>query len=256
MRVVFCFLLLVLSFKCSVGHASQHPVVVSIIKQFPKCGPDYFYSNSEIKSNEVFNEGLQTLAKSKYLKSERLIRVNQVKSLNLFPVNECVLRGNRQYFKPEYSELLADFEIDTAITMDATVNKKNQKAGRTNYIYSPIIPKTYPKGESVSSILTVLNHLSKASPEQKVFISCYFGKHRTGLIVGLYQFLRNYAKDPVDTCLNAYSAKDKSYEQMKAIAAVGRLTYDMPVGYLEFYRDFAESVCQNRSNEFLQNLLK
>jgi hypothetical protein len=248
------FLMLLIFLLSLPSYAAQHLVVAKIIEQ-SNCGTDHYFSGEQIHAknwSEIFSNDLNKMLEGVELKPE-IVKAKQVKDLNLIPVNDCVLRGNRNYCQSNNEALLKSFKVSRAITMDETVHKKYASKTSLNYAYLPVIPKKYPKGQSVQSILQALNYLSEASPENKVYISCFFGKHRTGLIVGMYQFLRNYGADPLQSCKTASTNRDKAFIQMNTIAAVGVLTYDMPPGYLKFYRDFTKAVCKGQTKEFFEN---
>jgi hypothetical protein len=249
------FLALLIQVSLLPINAAQHPIVQKIISQYPSCKADYFFSDLEINSkshNVIYQKQLQILAKDIKHKRPQPLRASQVKELNLIPVNDCILRGNRNYVTVENQKLLNDMSVKTTITTDALVDKKYGNLVKLDYKFFPITPKKYPAGQSLTSIMQALDLMAEAKPNQKCYISCYFGKHRTGLIVGLYQFLRMYAAEPHETCAKLATSLDKVYMQMNSIASLGALTYDMPPSYMKFYKDFGQSVCNERSKEFVE----
>lgn len=234
-------------------HAEQHKIIDKIRDQAEECGSDYFFSAGQINSKSRFKFYKEEIIE--LLPNGSQVKADLIKSLNLIPVNSCILRGNRNYYIPKGKELLEELQVKNIITMDSIVNRRHCKRNSEHeLIYLPVSQKKYPDSESLSSIIEALDYLSEATPEEKTYVSCFFGKHRTGLVVGLYQFLRNYIAAPSETCSQAATLEDEAFLQMNAIANLGILTYDMPSNYLKFYKDFALSVCQEQSQEFLENL--
>ena len=97
------WILIVFSF-CGLNspiRAKQHKIIDQIRGQYYKCGSDCFFSLGQIQSKN----------RSKFYKDEILellpnapnnfIRAELIENLNLIPVNNCVLRGNRHYYLPE-----------------------------------------------------------------------------------------------------------------------------------------------------------
>jgi protein tyrosine/serine phosphatase len=236
-----------------ISRANQNTIIQKIIKNSNNCSADYIFSSSQINSSNSFNIYISELNKN--LKNSNIVKASLAKDLNLIPVNSCILRGNRNFTSMEAQKLFESLSITSIINTDSLTNKLiDNKNNKIKYIYLPVSSSKYPKGVGGKSIMKALNILAEASPQQKVYISCFFGKHRTGLVVALYQFTRLYAQDKQMACSQIGNSKDKIFVQMNSIAALGTLTYDMPKEFQDFYKDFAKSVCQERSDKFLESL--
>jgi len=245
-NIILLFLLFLFSTKVN---AKQDEIVLKLIQKKSSCSPDYFFTNKEINSSQSFN--IYTKAFLKSQKKVKYISPELAQNLNLIPVNNCIFRGNRNFVSAEAQKLFTDLQITQIITTDSLTNKLS--SNNKKYIYLPIENSKYPNRKSLKSIVKSLEILANASEEQKVYISCFFGKHRTGLVIGLYQFIRNYAQNKELTCSQVGTKRDKSFLQMNNIASLGILTYDMPEKYREFYLNFANSVCKEKSQEFIES---
>lgn len=228
---------------CMATHAKQHPVIAQIANQ-TECGTNFYLSWSEINSD----------SKSQYIQKQfRAAGINTTQnligSLNLLPVNRCVLRGNRRFGETERLKELERMGVKTFIRFTQSSAKKNEMK---NLVFweLPISGSGYPKGASKQAILKALEQLAKAEPSQRVYLSCFFGKHRTGLIAALYQFTRDYALSPVKTCIQKATPQDRAFRQMNSIAALDFYTYDMPYDFRRFYKEYTEAVCKESSQEF------
>lgn len=235
------------------SQAAQNTIIEKMIKSSNNCSPDYIFSNSQINSLNSFD--IYTKEFNKNQKSQKIIKASLAKDLNLIPVNSCVLRGNKNFTSLEGQKLFETLSVKSIINTDSLTNRLiNYKSNKVKYIYLPVSSSKYPKGAGAKSIMTALNILADSSEEKKVYISCFFGKHRTGLIVALYQFTRLYAQNKQLACSQVANSKDKIFRQMNSIAALGTLTYDMPKEFQDFYKDFANSVCKEQSEEFIKSL--
>jgi len=236
-----------------ISRASQNTAIQKIIQNSNNCLTDYIFSSSQINSSNSF--GIYASEFNKSLKKPNIIKANLAKDLNLIPVNSCVLRGNRNFTSSKAQKLFESLSIKSIINTDSLTNKLvDNKNNKVKYIYLPVSSSKYPKGVGGKSIMKALNILAEASPQQKVYISCFFGKHRTGLVVALYQFTRLYAQNKQIACSQIGNSKDKIFVQMNSVAALGTLTYDMPKEFQDFYKDFAKSVCEERSDKFFESL--
>jgi hypothetical protein len=246
---IFLILILALSMP---AWSEQDSLVDKIIRQKIICSSDCLFSARQIKSpqsSRIYKQKIFDLMPA----STDFLREELVKDLNLIPVNECVLRGNRNYALAEGSTLLDKLKVENIVTMDSWVKKIHKlKDVPHELIYLPVEQKQYPVGESMASIIKALGYLAEATPYERVYISCFFGKHRTGLVVGLYQFVRHYADNPQAACAQIGTREDETFLQMNTIANLGLLTYDMPVSYMQFYRNFAKSICEQKSKEFIE----
>lgn len=236
------------------AEAAQHPIIEKIILQSKSCQPNYYFSPEEIESKQrhlAYLDKTAELLQLKnadrwYLESERL---------NLIPVNRCIIRGNKEYIKPENQNILKVLNVNTIVNTDFMAH--NIVAGKTygfKYTFVPINPAAYPKGESIISIMNAFNAIAQATPNERVYISCFHGKHRTSLLAAMYQFLGEYAIDPDRACDYATTQNDKAWEQAVLIANLGVLTYNVPNTYKHFYADFTKSVCEEKSDKFFQKL--
>jgi hypothetical protein len=231
------------------AHSEQLGVVKSYLLHKNECSPEFFFVNSKENTDLLIEEKLKVLSKKKDLISSK-----NIKNLNLIPVDNCVLRGNRNFTAPQEAGLLRDLNVDNIINTDFLSHQINKDNVRTKYSYLPLTASAYPKGQDAKNIIVALEKLANGSPSQKVYLSCFFGKHRTGLLVGLYQFLRLYSQNPKETCTNLGKDSDAAYSQMLKIASQGKFTYDMPKNFIKFYKDFGRSVCDNSSAEFVASL--
>lgn len=236
------------------AQATQHPLIEKLIIQSRTCQPNYYFSSEQIESklrHLTYLDKIAELLETKnadqwYLQSERL---------NLIPVNKCVVRGNKEFFKPENQDLLKALKVNNLVNMDFVAH--NIVKGKTygfKYTFAPINPAAYPKRESAIAIMNVLNILSFASPDGRIYISCFYGKHRSSLLSAIYQFIGEYAINPKQACERANTERDQGWNQGVAIANLGVLTYNMPTAYKRFYRNLTDSICKENSAEFLQKL--
>ncbi len=246
--ILFIFMFMALGVK-----AEQHKIIKEIIANANSCVPLYYFSKSQINSKtnyKFYSEALKDFTKNKnfYL----------TKDSNLMPVSNCILRANRNYYK-NIKTLNENFRVTTVINTDLLiknlVENKVQKKSTINELYFPMSSSEYPKVQSAKSFIEILKSLSQATPQNRAIITCFFGKHRTGLISASYQFLLEYAQNKEKACKEIATEKDKAYQQMLNIAKIGLLIYDMPDSFKEFYKDFAKSVCEENSKEFLNSLL-
>jgi|GEM_PF-2570025 len=259
----FFFVQFVVITGCSLS-SEQIAVLSKIKEQTKKCSPSYLFSREEISSKDKYfyfsyklNQLLELAEKSNYQ-----VEASFSKELNLIPVNNCVLRGNRNFKKLNNLKILREnFRVSRLINSDKIVNNfLNQDSGFQDklnqnpildYQYFDLSSTKYPTREQKTLIKEILDLLAQATPNQKVYLSCFFGKHRTGLLSGIYQFLFEYSLDSKNSCDKASFEKDKIYLQMNQIANLGFFTYDMPFPLKKFYLDFKKAVCQNKSKEFI-----
>jgi len=246
-----------LMFLQSVSLGKQHPVVKAILQNKKSCGENYFFSQAEIESSQsqkFFRHKLKDLAPGN--KSSSIS--NLTEDFVVLPVDRCVLRGNRNFRKNE-KVLISNFKVKTIVNPDFLVHRavnKQKKSQIENYIYTPMSPTQYPHTEGRHSFTEALKHLSTSSPRERAMVLCFFGKHRTGMIIGAYQFLGEYAASAQKACQNVGTLKDKAYLQMNLLGDSGLFTYNLPSAFREFYVDFANSVCQDNSFEFLNGQLE
>lgn len=247
------FVLQSLSLQASYGY--QHPTILKIIEQSKKCSPNIYFTQEELSSKERDLRFLDSLPfvmpKQDY---ERWY--GEMKDLTLIPLNKCVVRGNKNYFKDENKPFLKALKVESIVNLDFMAHTKVQ--GKTigfNYVFVPMNPSFYPKGESMISFLHALSALAQASPENKIYLSCYYAKHRTSLLSAVYQFLIEYGTFPEEACKNASTENDAALKQSLHLANEGMLTYNMPKSYKDFYLHFTQAVCKEKSGEFLDQLL-
>ncbi|MDX1918497.1 MAG: hypothetical protein SFT81_05090 [Candidatus Caenarcaniphilales bacterium] len=239
---------LMMIFLISQAKSEQHEIVERIRAQYKQCAKIYLYEPKVIESRDGYKLFAADLIKLEPQASpERLSSL--ARATSSIPVNNCVLRGNRHFL--EHQNFLKELKVNTVVNTDSLVNASSYGKHRLNYLYYPMDAIAYPRGESKKSLLKALYTLSEATPERKTYIGCFFGKHRTSLVVGIYQFLQIYAQDSKMICQNYGTSLDPAFIQMKEIAGKGLLTYDLPKAFENFYRDFAKSVCEESSKEFL-----
>ena len=258
---ISCYLLIFKVFLFSSPvKSSQLSLLQKIEEQNQSCQPAYFFSSKELSSKQrysYFNEKLQQIVDKN---SKVGPSFNQ--SLNLIPVNRCILRGNRNFKGASQVETLqAYLKVKLLINTDSIVNqlvqrdnyfqKKLKEDPQLEYKYFPLSSNRYPSKEEKILIVKVLELLSEARQSKRIYLSCFFGKHRTGLISGLYQFLSAYSLNPSVTCSKLGTQEDEIYSQMNKIADLGFFTYKMPLALQEFYSDFAKAVCEKKSQEFI-----
>lgn len=248
LSTVVVFIVMLFVIPCS---AEQHPSVQRILLSVKKCLPNQFFSSEQINSKD---SGKETYTKA----LERITSDGKPFTLTrdyfLLPVNKCVLRGSRD-FELNEDVLVNSFNVKTIINTDFLVNNLKKKPQDINYVYLAMSASQYPRKSSLTSLLKALDYLSTATPNGRVIISCFFGRHRTGLIAGIYQFLGEYAKDSKATCKNLGGKNDLVYNQMLNLGKGSGLIYDMPQDFKKFYVDFGKSVCEEKSKEFIEKLL-
>ncbi|MDJ0625972.1 MAG: hypothetical protein QNJ31_06370 [Candidatus Caenarcaniphilales bacterium] len=254
MKIFFLLFAVTLLFNLP-SVAKQHSTIQKIIEQSKYCQPNFYFSKEDIESSD---KNLRFLDKTALLLNYKKADYwyFHSKEMNLIPLNLCALRGNKKYYKDENKRFLRELRISTIINLDFLAHTKVK--GKTigfKYLFTPITPSAYPTGESIKLLLHALTALSEATPEERVYISCFSGKHRTSLLSAMYQFLGEYSNHLIDACNNAANDKDKGYLQAELIANQGILTYNMPSKYKEFYEDFTKAVCEEKSEEFFQNLI-
>jgi hypothetical protein len=244
-----CFQLLLILIFCilnslTVG-AKQHPAVLNVLEQCSKCG-----INQVLSPNEFNLTKRQNLISELNYADLSAISASFIEDTNLFPVDNCVLRGNKKFYKGQNLHFAKKLKTQTLIRTDAVSYAEKSKY-RIDQLDIPLNGLKAPNASKLKYLVKALDQIAEATPEKRVYVSCFFGKHRSGLVVGMYQFLREYKKDPISICTNIGSSQDKVYVLMNAIAAKGTLTYDMPSDFRQFYKDFAKSVCTEESDDFL-----
>jgi hypothetical protein len=244
-------LLLILVFTRQNVWAEQHSAVQRIIDSYKVCQPNYYFSRQEIKLNGRYYAFYEQLVKMLEPGQKRDF-VGQIKDLYLVPINNCALKGNKNYSKLLNSELLKDFKVLTIVNTDFIAHSFNEGKNKFKYIFAPIEPGTYPNFESRKSIMLALDTLSRATPNERVFLGCLNGRYQSGLVAAMYQFAMHYAQTPELACTKLGTSQDLGYVEMNAIGNQGHLSYDMPQSYKKFYTGFAQSVCDGESAEFFQ----
>ncbi|MDX1919459.1 MAG: hypothetical protein SFU25_01850 [Candidatus Caenarcaniphilales bacterium] len=238
--------------------AYQHPTVLKIIKNADKCLPNIYFTKEELISKERdlrFLDSLPHLLEVQK-KGDYERWYGEMKDMSLVPLNRCVVRGNKNYFKDENKPFLKVLNVQSIVNLDFIAHTKVQ--GKTigfNYVFVPMNPSFYPRGESMISFLHALTALSQATPESRIYLSCFHGKHRSSLLSAVHQFLLEYARFPEEACKNAAGDNDPAFIQAVELANEGILTYNMPKSYKDFYADFTKAVCKEKSGEFLDQLL-
>jgi hypothetical protein len=234
--------------------SAQHEIVQKLIEHSKQCYPLYYFTPEQIASKDKQEIFLLGLVDSAALKEPHAWE-KEVKDLNLLPVNKCVYRGNKNYYKEKNKVLLSALEVKQIINTDFVAHTLvDGKTFGYKYTFVPIYPNGYPKGESIVSLLNAFNNILQATPQQRVYISCFDGKHRSSLISSILQFIGEYAANPAQACLGPGTENDKGFVEAKALADQGLFTYNMPAGYKQFYLDFTQSVCNNDSEKFLNGL--
>jgi hypothetical protein len=237
--LLFCLLF------CTKAQAKQHEVVLKILNQCSVCGQSCYFSSKDLGPAQR-----QNLLQEFYIHSSAKLPLQFVEENNLFPVDACVLRGNKKFYKPKNLYFVKSLQTTTIIRTDAVsfAEKNNIKIKQLDI---PLNGLKAPDKNKLKYLVKALDELAQASPSRRAYVSCFFGRHRTGLLVGMYQFVKEYKTEPGLTCSQLGTQKDKAFVSMNAIAAQGMLTYDMPSDFRKFYKDFARSVCTEQSEEFL-----
>ena len=254
----FLFVLIFIFNNYELVFAEQSKIIENIIQKKNTCTPNYFFSQEEVNgknSNLTYREKIEKLAnKNKKNKSKNL---SFTSDFEIIPVNLCVLRSNRKFNTPTNEmtlkkELNTSFIINTDLLVNKAIEADKTQQEHIEYVYLPMNAFGYLKGQSLNSFRTALKYLSEATPDKRVLITCFFGKHRTGLLAASYQFVLEYANNPEEACKNLGTEKDKAFTLMNNIADKGVLTYNMPAEMKSFYTEFGKSVCNKTSSEFLK----
>ena len=233
---IFCF-----SFKAV---AKQSEMIEKLILSSKNCYPNYYFSENEIKK-KVYQATYTDFGAIGFLKESQ--------NLYLIPVNQCVMRGNKNYYKTENQQFLKTIKVKTIINTDFLAKSLVEgKLFGFNYLFTPIYPVSYLKGESVISLSNIFNNLSLMNKDERVYISCLDGKHKSSLISALIQFITEYANFPTKVCTKTNQAL--IWEQAELFANTKFGNYKMSSQYKKFYYDFCESVCKQKSEEFLSKL--
>ena len=230
--------------------AKQHRVVEQLINNSRQCIPNYIFGEKQIQDQERQKAFLAAVKKLN--PDSKLQRGYDYKNFFLIPVNNCVLRANR-YYADHLNSLNKTYNIKRIINFDLLVDKSIHKKHKDiEYLYMRINSSQYPKAESLRSLITTLDYLSEATPEERVLLTCFFGKHRTGLISAIYQFLLEYSLSPEQACNQISFDEDPIYLMMNQLAEHGFFVHRMPAEFKEFYIDFSRAVCNGISYEFLE----
>ncbi len=253
-RVLFFIFVVFLSLCWQPSQAGQHPSIQKIIEKSKLCEPNYYFSPIEINSLDkhysFFAKTLELLPKNNIQNWS-----GEAKDLNLIPVNQCVLRSNKNFSKPQNEEFLKALNVKTIVNTDNLSNVINQGKTHTIYVFVPISAAGYPKGLSVKSLLLALDYLAEASPNKRVLLSCLYGKYQSGLVSAIYKLLGEYNKDSITTCAALGTKNDLGFVEMNAIGNNGLLTYDMPGSFKKFYLDFGKALCDKKTDKFFEKLL-
>ncbi|MDX1920031.1 MAG: hypothetical protein SFU25_04760 [Candidatus Caenarcaniphilales bacterium] len=118
----------------------------------------------------------------------------------------------------------------------------------------PITAKNYPIKEDLKSILKALEILAKAKPSERVYIGCFFGKHRTGILIAIYLFLHLYKEDKQSIYAYNDTGKDSAFKPMNHTDDKSLITSNMSSSFRKFYRDFTDPIGEEHSQKFIQKL--
>ena len=250
-KLLFCFLLIfVLGFP---AWSNQNEAIIKIINSAKNCQANIYFSKTEINSKDR--------SYAYYAEIQRWFAPNiidgliETQNLNLIPINNCVLRGNKNYTQEANLVWLKKLQVNTIMSTDYLSNTINAGKTNLNYVFLPLTASGYQKKqESIQSLLLAFEYLAKAMPSQKLYINCFSGKYQSNLLTALYQFLLEYALKPKQTCTNLGTKQDLSFQQMLNMGNQGLLSYNLPHGFKKFYFEFGLAVCEERSEEFLQKL--
>lgn len=250
MNRLFFTILFVLLVSGAATRSEQHPVVEQIIEQYPTCSGNHLLSLQGVQSKNI---GKLFYDATHIVKNDRKFRYH--KNFELIPLNNCVFRGNR-YFSKYLQILQRNLNIKRIINLDLLIHKSRdeRKYSSIDYKYLYINPSQYPHANSLRSLTAVLDALSQATPDNRSLIVCFFGKHRTGLVSALYQFVGWYAEDPEGACEAVASERDLIFQFTSDYAQSGIFSYDISPQLKKFYKDFAQSVCEKRSYELLEGV--
>ncbi len=221
--------------------AKQSLVLEKIAAQVERCGPNYFFETANPSSDSIFKMSGGTFRLSEA----------KAKQLNLFPVNNCVLRGNRLFYQEANARIADRLNIYTLLRLGA-LHYSTHKFFGMKVISLPM--KVYRKVDvhEMQTLAQALDVLASAKPDSRVLVSCYYGKHRTGLLVAMYQFAYEYVQDSQAVCKNYSAQNDRIYLQMNRIAEAGLLTYDQPDKFRVLYLSFRKALCEGNSEEFFK----
>ncbi len=224
--------------------AKQNETINKLIISSKSCYPNYYFLPQEIK-NKVYQATYTDFGVSGFLKESQ--------NLYLIPVNQCVMRGNKNYYKTENQKFLQSLKIKTIINTDFLAHSLVEgKLFGFNYLFTPIYPVAYLKGESVISLANILNNLVLVNKENKAYISCLDGRHKSSLIAALIQFMTEYSNSPTLACKK--STEDLIWQQSELFANTKFKSYKISHQYEKFYYNFCEAICKQQSEEFLSGL--
>lgn len=248
----FFIIALVLSLCVGNISAKQHIAVQNIINNIYSCQENFIPDIQKLSDKDINNLFIQAVNKL----SNKDININ--KNTLLLPVNNCVLRSDRGYI--HYLKSLKDnLFVTRIVNFDLLQHHQHKDISNSqgklddSYIYLHFNSSQYPQAESLRSLVQVLNYMSEARPHKRILLTCFFGLHRTGLVSAIYQFIAHYSVDDYEACQHYSVEQDNIYQFMTELSQQ-RQSVDIPFEYKQFYQDFVQAVCDERSHEFLEGL--